>query len=47
VTANSETAWWAAWICDREDKKVLIPSQWYPDRPDETIGMDGAEIIDM
>jgi GR25 family glycosyltransferase involved in LPS biosynthesis len=47
VTANSESAWWAAWICDREDKKVFIPSQWYPDRPDETLGMDGAEIIDM
>lgn len=47
VTANSETAWWAAWICDRQDKKVLIPSQWYPNKTDETITMEGAEIIHM
>tara|TARA_R100000008_G_scaffold52044_1_gene31412 strand:- start:449 stop:1312 length:864 start_codon:yes stop_codon:yes gene_type:complete len=29
ITTNSSYSWWGAWLNDREDKQVFVPSQWF------------------
>lgn len=29
ILANSTFSWWAAWLCQREDKVILAPRPWF------------------
>jgi len=31
VMANSSFSWWAAWLCNTKDKRVISPARWLRD----------------
>ena len=32
IIANSSYSWWAAWMNDNQNKKVLAPSVWFGEK---------------
>ena len=45
ILANSSFSWWSAWINDRENKTILVPSKWLNDKDMRDIYTDRMEKI--
>lgn len=41
IIVNSSFSWWAAWLNNHPDKKIIAPSKWFGDQ----VGLNESDII--
>ena len=44
ITCNSSYSWWASYLNDTEDKKIIIPKIWMPNT---NIDMSFGNVISV